>query len=133
MPPEPATLGILLLSGEYERAHYAFMVAVAAASVARPVVVFATNWGCHALAADWTALRGAGRPAAEQDGEVRARGVAGLDELREAAGELGVVLSVCDAGLRVSGVTEAELVAGVAVTGIPAFLGATTEGQVLTF
>lgn len=132
MPPDPGTLGVLLLSGEYERAHYAFMLAVAAAAVGRRVVLFATNDGCHALALDWSGLRGPGRPAAERDGEVRARGVAGLDELRAAAGELGVTLSVCDSGLRMSGVTAGELVAGVEVTGIPAFLSATSGGQLIT-
>ena len=46
------TLGILLISGSYDRAHYAFVLACGAAAVARDVVLFATNDGCHALLAD---------------------------------------------------------------------------------
>lgn len=135
MPPEPppaATLGILLLSGEYERAHYAFMLAAAAAAVGRAVVLFATNGGCHALA-DWSELRGAGTTAVEQDGATQARGVAGLTELRDAARELGVTLMACDAGLRVSGVLPQSLLPGTTVSGIPTFLAAAGTGQVLTF
>ena len=130
MPPEP-TLGILLLSGEYERAHYAFMVAAAGAAVGRRVTLFATNGGCHSLA-DWSELRGSGCTAVEQDGAVRARGVAGITELREAAVELGVVLLACDAGLRLSGVLPRSLLPGVAVAGIPTFLSAVGVGPVIT-
>src|SRR5271168_1029784 len=94
-PVSSDKLGILLLSGGHERAHYAFVLAAGAAAVGRSVMLFATNEGCRALLADWSTLADAGRDAA-----VRARGVAGLGELREAAIELGVRLAVCDAGLR---------------------------------
>ena len=43
-------LGILLIAGTHERAQYAFLIAAAAASLGRPVVLFATNHGCRALA-----------------------------------------------------------------------------------
>ena len=45
VPSEP--LGILLLSGAHDRAHYAFVLASGAAALGRDVVVFATNTGCH--------------------------------------------------------------------------------------
>lgn len=131
MPPD-VPLGILLLSSDYERAHYAFMVATAAAAIGRRTVLFATNGGCHALA-DWSVLRGAGMTAVEQDGAMQASGVAGLTELRDAAMELGVTLMACDAGLRVSGVLPQSLLPGTTVAGIPTFLAAAGMGQVLTF
>ncbi|MGH7083006.1 MAG: hypothetical protein ACREFV_11115, partial [Acetobacteraceae bacterium] len=86
-PQSRRALGILLLSGTHERAHYAFVMASGAAALGRPVVVFATNSGCHALLADWSGLAGA-----ERDALVQSRGVAGLDALREAAAELSVRL-----------------------------------------
>ena len=132
MPPDPAPLGILLLSGEYERAHYAFMVATAAAAMGRRTVLFATNGGCHALA-DWSQLRGAGTTAVEQDGTMQSRGVAGLTELRDAALELGVAMMACDAGLRISGILPQSLLPGTEIAGIPTFLTAAGTGQVLTF
>ena len=125
MPSEP--LGILLISGDHERAHYAFVLAAGAAAVGRAVVLFATNEGSRALLEDWSTLAGAGRDAA-----VRARGVAGLGELREAAIELGARLIVCDAGLRMAGLTEATLLPNVETAGVATFLEATRGGQLLT-
>ena len=126
MPPDPRPLAILLLAGTHERAHYAFMLA-AAAAVGRPVTLFATNGGVHALCADWSALAGA-----THDADIRAAGVAGLDELRDAAAELGVRLMACDAGLRIAAVAPKSLLPGVDVAGIPAFLSAAGPGQFIT-
>lgn len=133
MPSEPppaadaTPLGILLVAGTHERAHYAFVVAAAAASVGRRVVLFATNDGCHALAEDWSALTGSGRDAA-----VRALGVAGLGELRDAATELGVRCIACEAGLLLSAVPAEALRPHVEVAGVVTFLEAVRGGQVIT-
>jgi uncharacterized protein len=125
VPSEP--LGILLLSGAHDRAHYAFVVASGAAALGRQVVVFATNAGCHALLVDWAGLTDAGR-----DSRVRAAGVAGLDELREATRELGARLIACEAGLRVEGLDAAGLMPGVEVAGIATFLEAVGNGQIVS-
>ena len=122
MPGSP--LGILLISGGHERAHYAFMVAVGAAAIGRAVTLFTTNEGCRAVAA------GLLDPA--RDAQVRATGVAGLDELRAAAAELGVRLMACDAGLRMAGLDPTGLLPGVEVAGIPGFLSAVGTGQIVT-
>jgi peroxiredoxin family protein len=124
VPPEP--LGILLLSGAHDRAHYAFVLATGAAALGRRVVLFATNAGCRALLADWSALPDAGR-----DALVRARGLAGLGELREAAAELGVRLIACEAGLRAEELEGAALVRGVEIAGVATFLEAVGRGQML--
>lgn len=124
MASEP--LGILLLSGAHERAHYAFVLASGAAALGRRVTLFATNGGCRALLADWSGLADAAR-----DGRVRARGVAGLEELRAASLELGVRLIVCEAGLRAEGLEASERSAGVAVAGVATFLAETAGGQIL--
>ena len=125
MPPEP--MGILLISGSHERAHFAFMLAAGAAALGRHVVLFATNEGCRALLDDWSSLEGAAR-----DVELRSRGVAGLGELRDATAELGVRLIACEAGLRAADI-GAELLRGDAeVAGIATFLEAVGGGQVVT-
>ena len=54
-------LGLLLLSGSHDRAHYAFVLASGAAAVDRQVILFASNRGCLALAKDWSALDDAAR------------------------------------------------------------------------
>ena len=124
VPSEP--LGILLLSGAHDRAHYAFVVASGAAALGREVVLFATNAGCHALLADWSGLADADR-----DARVRAAGVAGLDELREATREMGARLIACEAGLRAEGLDAARLMPGVEVAGIVTFLEAVGGGQIV--
>ncbi len=125
MPSEP--LGILLLSGAHDRAHYAFVVAAGAAALGRAVVLFASNAGCRALLADWSSLGDA-----ERDAGVRAAGVGGLDELREAAREMGVRLIACEAGLRVEGLDAAALWPSVEVAGIATFLSAVGSGQIIS-
>ena len=123
----PSDLGILLMSGTHERAHYAFVLASGAAAIGRSVTLFATNDGCRALAADWSCLEGSGRDAA-----VRARGVAGLAELRDAAVELGVRLLACEAGLRMIALDAAALLPSVEVAGVVTFLSAATGGQIIS-
>ena len=125
MPSEP--LGILLLSGAHDRAHYAFVVASGAAALGRKVVLFATNAGCHALLADWSGLTDSAR-----DTQVRAAGVAGLDELRDATREMGARLIACEAGLRVAGLDADALWDGVEVAGIATFLSAVGTGQIIS-
>lgn len=117
-------LAILLLSGGHERAHYAFVLAAAAAAMGRPTLVFATNEGCRALSG--------AAPDAAAEAALRANGVATLAELRDACAELGVRLLACDAGLRKAGLDAAELLPGVEVAGIPTLLDASRGGQVLT-
>jgi len=126
-PPDPVPLGILLLSGSFERAHYALMLAAGAGAIGRPVVLFATNAGCHALCEDWSALSGA-----DADTAFQSRGVAGFTELRQAATELGTTLLACDSGLRIAGITPSRLLPEVTIAGIPSFLAALGPGQVIT-
>jgi peroxiredoxin family protein len=125
VPSEP--LGILLLSGAHDRAHYAFVLASGAAALGRQVVLFATNAGCHALLSDWSGLTDAGR-----DEKVRAAGVAGLAELREAARDIGVRLIACDAGLRSEGLSPSRLLDGTEVAGVATFLEAVGAGQIIS-
>jgi peroxiredoxin family protein len=123
----PSELGILLISGTYERAHYAFVIASAAAAIGRRVTLFATNQGCHAVAADWSGLSDA-----QADASLQGLGVAGFATLREAAIELGARLIACEAGLRVAGVAAGALAASVEVAGIVTFLQATKSAQIIT-
>jgi peroxiredoxin family protein len=124
VPSDP--LGILLLSGAHDRAHYAFVLASGAAAVGRQVVLFATNAGCHALLADWSGLSDAAR-----DQRIRGAGVAGLEELREASREIGVRLIACEAGLRAEGLDAARLMPGVEIAGVATFLSAVGPGQIV--
>jgi peroxiredoxin family protein len=125
MPSEP--LGVLLLSGAHDRAHYALVVASGAAALGRRVVLFASNRGCHALCRDWSALSGT-----ERDGLIQARGVAGLDALRDACLDMNVRMIACEAGLRAEALDPALLLPGVETAGIATFLEAIGGGQIIT-
>ncbi len=126
MTPQP--LGIILLSGTHEQAHFALSLAAAAAALDRSVVVFASGAGCRALLADWSGLEDVGR-----DAVVRRRGVAGFGELRHAALETGVRFLACDAGLRAEAIDPAALQDGVEVAGIATLLEAVGAGQMVSF
>ena len=119
-------LAILLESGSHARAHYAFVLATGAAALGRRVVIFATNRGCNALLEDWRGLEDAGR-----DARITARGVAGLDTLRAAAGELGITLIACEAGLRAEALETAALLPGVRIAGVATFLAEAGAGQIV--
>jgi peroxiredoxin family protein len=123
----PETLGVLLLSGSHDRAHYAFVVAAGAAALGRSVVLFATNAGCHALTADWSGLQDSGR-----DAVIQARGVAGLSTLREASMEMNVRMIACEAGMRAEALDPGALLPEVELAGIATFLAAVGSGQIIT-
>jgi uncharacterized protein len=114
------------MAGTHDRAHYAFVLAAGAAALGRQVVLFATNAGCRALFTDWSSLTDAGR-----DERVRAAGVAGLTELREASAELGVRMIACEAGLRAEGLDASALMPGVEVAGVATFLSIVGNGQIV--
>ena len=120
-------LGIILLSGSHDRAHYAFVLAAGAAALGRDVVLFATNRGCLALQTTIDGLDDAGR-----DAVIEARGVAGLLTLRDACVEMGVRMIACEAGLRAEAIDPAALLPSVEVAGVATFLSAAGNGQIVS-
>lgn len=125
MPSE--ALGILLLSDAHERAHYAFVLASGAAALGRKVVLFATNAGCRAFFRDWSEIVDAAR-----DERVRAAGVAGLEEVRDASLHLGVRMIACEAGMRAEALSQDKLLPAVEIAGIATFLSAIGTGQIVS-
>lgn len=119
------TLGVLLLSGDHERAHYALVLATGAAAVGRDVVLFATNSGCR--------LFDAACPleADPRETHLAARGVAGIGALLAAAADLGIRRIACEAGLRAEDMSSSALAGGVEVAGVVTFLAAVGTGQVV--
>lgn len=125
---EPAPgLGILLLSGCFARAHTALLMAAGAAALDRPVVVFATQNGLHALCRDWSGLDGS-----DADETFQARGVAGFAALQEVLAPLGVRLMACESGLKAIALAPDALLEQVERVGIPTFLAAVGTGQLLS-
>ena len=120
------SLGILLLSGDHDRAHYALVMATGAAALGREVTLFATNAGCRL----W--LAAAPLEADPREALLEARGVAGIGTLLAAAVELGIRRIACEAGLRAEAIPATDLLPEVEVAGVVTFLGAVGEGQIVT-
>lgn len=107
-------LSVLLLSGSFDRAHYALSIASSAAALERPATLFVTLAATRALLADdgqgrpgWASLPlsaeltgGDASDGASLDARNRSRGVAGFEELLQACVALGVDIMVCEMGLR---------------------------------
>jgi peroxiredoxin family protein len=119
-------LGILLISGGHERAHYALVLATGAAAVGRDVVLFATNQGCR--------LFEAARPleADPRESRLAERGVAGIGTLLAAAEELGVRRIACEAGLKAEAIAAGTLRPGVEIAGVVTFLATVGGGQIVS-
>ncbi len=119
-------LGVLLISGGHERAHYALMLATAAAALGRPVTLLATNAG--------TALLLGAQPllADPREAGLAAAGVAGIATLLDAARDMQVGLLACEAGLAAEGLRDAALMAGAERTGLVSFLVRVGTGQLVT-
>ncbi len=122
------TLGLLLLSGTYDRIQAGWMLASTAAAIGRRVVAFATAGGVHALTEDWSGLRDA-----EQDMVIQRRGVAGFAELRQACAEIGVKMIACEAALQAAAIDRGLLMRGVTVAGMATFLSEVGPGQIVGF
>ncbi len=126
MRSDQSPLGILLISGGHERAHYALVLATTAAALGRKVTLFATNAGLHLF------LRTAPLHADPREAVLRARGVGTLAELYDAAHELGVACIVCEAGLRSENIAADALDPRVTTAGAATFLAATGNGSIVT-
>lgn len=151
MPPRPAfarkpTLALVVQSGDFERVHYALVMAAAAAAIDRPVVLFFTLEASRALLArksetgpesapGWAALRTTdGRDGGAVDAERIGRGVAGFEELLAAAAELRIPVMVCEMGLRALGLEARQLRRDIAIeiSGFVTFLErAGADGQIV--
>jgi peroxiredoxin family protein len=144
MPPEHLQasglekLSLLVLSGTYERVHYALVLASSAAAIGKPATLFFTDQALRALrraeadgAPGWRSLSAAaGADGGAVDEDLRARGVAGFEELLSACVELGVRFIACEMGLRAMRLEPSALRSDVPieVAGVVTFLGDASPG-----
>jgi peroxiredoxin family protein len=139
---QPDKLSLLVLSGRFERVHYALVLASAAAAIGTPATLFFTDRALHALTVDgtggcgWRRLPGEdGQPGGEIDDAWRESGIAGFEELLAACADLGVRFIVCEMGLRAIGLDKDVLRTDVRieVAGVVTFLAdASATGAMVT-
>lgn len=141
-PDRPDSLSIIVFSGDFERVHYALVLAAGAAALGTPVTLFFTMGATRALvsadpdgAPGWRALpAGSDATGAEVDAGFAARGVATFEELLSACVEMEVRFLVCEMGLRALDIDRAILRDDVRIAegGVATFLnGASRTGAML--
>jgi peroxiredoxin family protein len=88
----PDKLSLIIQSGDYDRVHYALVMASAALAVGKPVTLFFTMAATRALTAGW----------ADDTRETAfaTDGLATFEELLVACSELDATFMVCELGLR---------------------------------
>ena len=115
----PDKLSIVVFSGDFDKVHYALVLATGAAAIGKAVTLFFTMEASRALlkpAADgapaWRGLP-VGSPlwadAGAMDDDFRARDLATFEELLTACPELGVKFLVCEMGLKAMDLERADL------------------------
>jgi len=133
-------LSIAVHAGEFDRVHYALVMASAAAASDRRVTLFFTGHAIAAVAAGgtgltvgWHALEARPQDAVTRDATLRARGVAGFEELLAACRELGVRLIVCEMALRAAGLEAQALRPDLALerAGVVTFLNQGAGGALM--
>jgi peroxiredoxin family protein len=133
-------LSLIVFSGDYDRVHYALVMASAAAATNRPVTLFFTMGASKALLAPqpdgapgWSALTPTdkGIEAIDRDTDHGHAGVARLEELFEACVELDVAFQVCEMGLKVEGLSLSDFRTDIKASesGMVSFLAETERDQ----
>ena len=113
-------LSLVVASPQFEKVHYAFVMAAGAAALGTPVTMFFTMAACNAILdkEGWQTLPSE-KPdttAKERNEDFAAKGVATMDELIDSCSELGVKFIVCEMGLWVEGLEDRKLRNGLTVT-----------------
>ena len=140
----PDKLSIVVFSGDFDRVHYALVMAAAAVASNTPVTLFFTMWAGRALekplsdgSPAWTRLRVSegDQSAAQMDAGFKAKGVGTFEELLEACVALDVTFMVCEMGLKALGMDPDNLRPDVPVAkgGVVTFLADASKTGAMIF
>jgi len=139
----PEKLSIVVFSGDFDKVHYALVLASGALATDTPVTLFFTMWACKALEKkDDAGVPGwAKMPVSQEkslgidlDNRFKERKVATFEDLLEACTALGAKFMVCEMGLKGVGMGADQLRDDVTIEpgGVVTFLDdAKKDGSVL--
>ncbi len=99
--PAPEKLSLIIQSGDRERVYYALVMAAAALAIGKPVTLFFTMDGTHALTRNWIGD--------SEEAERHGAGIADMEELMSSCIELKGRFMVCETGLRAAGLQFGDL------------------------
>lgn len=117
-PERPQKLSLVVFAGQFDRVHYALVMASAAAAIDTPVTLFFTmeavrnilkpgDEGEHAWASQTTSM--CLETGADMDAGFQERGVADFETLLSACRDLGVRFMVCEMGLKALDLSRADI------------------------
>ncbi len=104
----PDKLSLIVQSGDFERVHYALVLASAALATGKSVTLLFTMAATRALTPGWAY--------AAREKDLSDKGLATFEELLAACVELEGVFMVCEMGLRDCGLARGDLRPDVPVT-----------------
>ena len=104
----PDKLSLIIQSGDYDRVHYALVMASAALAVCKPVTLFFTMAATRALTAGWADDA--------REAAFAANGLATFEELLSACSELDATFMVCELGLRAEKLSLEDLRGDIRIT-----------------
>jgi peroxiredoxin family protein len=124
-------LTMVLFSGEFDKAMAAFIIANGALAMGKEVTIFVTFWGLDVI--KWMRPKGPGKLGTSKMNfggigpklfqyMMGKKNVEGLPSLIEMATEFGVKIIGCQMSMDVMGLKKEDLIDGVEVGGVAAFL-----------
>ncbi|GMK39332.1 hypothetical protein PCCS19_23860 [Paenibacillus sp. CCS19] len=150
---------IVLFSGDYDKAMAAFIIANGAAAYDHDVTIFATFWGLNTLRKDeavqtnkgmlekmfgWMMPRGANKLGLSRmqmlgmgpkmiKHVIKKHNAMTLPQLIELSQEMGVKIVGCTMTMDLLGIQKEEMIDGIELGGVAAYLGDASEGNVNLF
>jgi peroxiredoxin family protein len=122
----PDKLSVIIQSGDFDRVHYALVMASAALATGRPVTLLFTMEGTRALIHGFADV--------PQETMLAQKNLATFEELIAACAEMDAKFMVCEMGLRATGINRPRLRTDIDITDGSAvsFLGdASADGAIL--
>lgn len=145
----PEKLSIVVFSGEFDKVHYALVMASCAAAIGKQATLFFTMTSCIALLktspsgeAPWRRMPLSksgtihdGDLGGDLDDDFRESGVANFEELLLSSVHLGVRFMVCEMGLKVMGINGGALREDIPMTpgGVATFINDASQNGAMLF
>ena len=104
----PDKLSLIIQSGDFDRVHYALVMASAALATGRPVTLFFTMEGTRALIHGFADV--------PQETMLAQENLATFEELIAACSEMDAKFMVCEMGLRATGINRPRLRTDIDIT-----------------
>lgn len=156
-PPQGKTM--VVFSGDLDKAIASFIIANGAAAMGRPVTMFFTFWGLNILRKDeslkvnknfiekmfakmmprgskkltLSKMNMGGMGAKMIRGIMQKKNISSLEDLIQSAQENGVKMIACSMSMDVMGIKQEELIDGIEIGGVAAFLGSAEESNMSLF